>query len=130
MIFLKKKARFDKNYTITIKNANTKIVPLENTKRAKEENTLILNKGKNRFVYVVKNLNGNVVDDANVSFLLTRPHSVKEDQYKKNISFRSGEYPVEDINITSPGRYITRLKVMIDKDTVGYHEMPAYLNPK
>ncbi len=126
---LDKKERFDKNYTIVIKNVKTKIIPIENAKRTKEEKTLILNKGKNSFVYAIKNLKGEPVSDANVSFLLTRPHTIKEDQYRDHVERRSGVYSVEDINITSPGRYITRLKVMIDKDTVGYHEMPAYLSP-
>ncbi|WP_295421335.1 FixH family protein [Sulfurovum sp.] len=125
---LKKKALFDKSYTIEIVNAKRAMHELENAKRAKAESTVVLTQGKNSFSYRVMNKNGSFVNDANVTFLLTRPHTIKEDQLIKSVSAREGKYAIDDITITKPGRYILQLRAQIG-DTVGYSEIPAYLKP-
>jgi hypothetical protein len=124
-----KKARFDKAYTIDLTGVTLAKVPLEHAKRAKFEVSVLLAKGANRFIYVIKQKNGNIVPDANVTFLLTRPHTAKEDQVRTDVPFQDGVYVVNDINITKPGRYILRLKAVIDDNTIGYSQHPAYLMP-
>ena len=125
---LKSKALFDQNYIIEIVDAKKAKYELENAKRAKAENSVVLTQGKNSFNYVVKTKDGATVSDANVTFLLTRPHSVKEDNYVENIPFENGKYQARDINITKAGRYTLQLRAKIGKMT-GYSQIPAYLKP-
>ena len=125
---LNSKATFDQRYTIEIVDVKKVIVELENAKRAKEETSVVLKQGKNSFTYVVSAKDGVAVSDANVTFLLTRPHSVREDKYIENIPFVDGQFRVSDINITKPGRYTLQLRVKIG-ETTGYSQLPAYLKP-
>jgi hypothetical protein len=124
-----KKARFDKAYTIDLNGVTLAKVPLEHAKRAKFEVSVLLSRGSNHFSYAIKKKDGSAVPDANVTFLLTRPHTTKEDQVRIDVPFQDGVYVVKDINITKPGRYILRLKAVIDDNTVGYSQHPAYLIP-
>ena len=103
-------------------------VELENTKRAKEENSIALAKGSNYFEYKIERRDSSAVTDANVTFLLTRPHTVKDDLLLENISVKEGIYTMDNINITKPGRYILQLKAQIG-DAIGYSELSAYLKP-
>jgi len=125
---LNSKATFDQRYTIEIVDVKKVIVELENAKRAKEETSVVLKQGKNSFTYVVSAKDGVAVSDANVTFLLTRPHSVREDKYIENIPFVDGQFCVSDINITKPGTYTLQLRVKIG-ETTGYSQLPAYLKP-
>jgi len=126
---LNKKARFDQSYRIEIVGAKEASVELENSKRAKEERSVLLDKGKNSFTYRVTDRHDQPYNDANVTFLLTRPHTTKDDVLVENVQVKDGNYVIEDINITKPGRYLLQLRVEIDKDRVGYSELPAYLKP-
>ena len=101
---------------------------IENAKRAKEESSVVLSKGKNSFSYSVTDKNNIAINDANVTFLLTRPHTVKEDVFVKNISIVDGNYVVNDVNISKAGRYTLQLRAKIG-NTVGYSSIPAYLQP-
>ena len=123
---LKSKALFDQSYTIEIRDVKKAMVKLENAKRAKEEHSVVLTPGKNSFNYLVTTKDGAAVSDANVTFLLTRPHSVREDKYVENIPFSEGKFHVSDINITKPGRYTLQLRARIGEVT-GYSQIPAYL---
>jgi hypothetical protein len=76
----------------------------------------------------VKDKQGGIVNDAIVSVLLTRPHSVSEDNFIENVSIKNGKYVIDNISITKAGRYTLQLKVDMG-DTVGYSEIPAYLKP-
>lgn len=125
---MEKKALFDKQYTITLTDAKMFTHKLENAKRAKEENTVLLTLGKNNFAYSLMTKEGKAVEDANVTFLLTRPHTVKDDIYAKNIGIVNGTYQVNDINISKAGRYTLQFKAKIG-DAVGYSVIPAYLKP-
>jgi hypothetical protein len=126
---LNKKARFDQSFRIEIIGAKEANVELENSKRGKEERSILLNKGENSFTYRVSDRHDQAKSDANVTFLLTRPHTIKDDVLVEDVQVRDGNYVIEDINITKPGRYLLQLKVVVDKDTVGYSELPAYLKP-
>ena len=125
---IKRKALFDQSYTIEIIDVKKAMYKLENAKRAKEESSIVLTQGKNNFNYLVTTKEGKVIPDANVTFLLTRPHSVKEDNYVENIPFSEGKFHVSDINITKPGRYTLQLRAKIGEAT-GYSQLAAYLKP-
>ena len=121
---IKSKALFDQSYTIELIDVKKAMYKLENAKRAKEESSIVLTQGKNNFNYLVTTKDGKVVSNANVTFLLTRPHSVKEDNYVENIPFVEGKFHVSDINITKAGRYTLQLRAKLG-DTTGYAETPA-----
>lgn len=125
---MEKKALFDKEYTIHILNMKTFVQSLENTKRAKEEKVLLLHAGQNTFTYTVRKKDGIEIVDANVTFLLTRPHSRKEDILIENVKSVDGKYIIKDMNISKAGRYTLQLRAKIG-DAVGYTKLPAYLNP-
>lgn len=125
---LEHKALFDKTYKIQIE-ADTTMHKIENSKAFKELRSVVLNKGKNQFVYHVTKQDNTPVTDANVTFLLTRPHTVKDDVLIENIPLKGETYVVEDVNISKPGRYILQLRAKIG-DAVGYLEVPAYLKPE
>ena len=82
---LEKKVLFDKSYNINILDVQTMVEELENTKRAKEEQVVLLHEGNNTFTYSVSKKDGSLVTDANVTFLLTRPHTKNEDVFRENI---------------------------------------------
>jgi nitrogen fixation protein FixH len=126
---LHKKGHFDELFHIEIVDAPEANVELENSKRAKEERSVLLKEGTNRFTYRVVDRNDKPYSDANVTFLLTRPHTRKDDVLVKQVPSSDDTYVIEDINITKPGRYLLQLRVEIDKDTIGYSELPAYLKP-
>jgi hypothetical protein len=123
---LKHKALFDRDYTIRIES-ESQIHKVENSKAYKEQRVAVLHPGSNTFIYEINSRTGDVpVSDMNVTFLLTRPHTVKEDIYVENIPFENGKYVVHDINISKPGRYILQLRAQ-KGEAVGYSEIPALL---
>jgi len=124
---LKKKMLFDKKYDIQITNAHTAMHEIKNSKVAKQEESIVLSKGENSFFYVVKDKSSVPVSDANVSFLLTRPHTKTDDVMIGAIPFSDGKYRV-NVSIEKPGRYILRLRVQ-KEEAVGYLDTPAYLKP-
>jgi len=124
---MKHKALFDKDYRIQIE-AETTMHKVENSKAFKELRSVVLHKGENRFVYYVTRNDGTPVSDANVTFLLTRPHTVNDDLRIENVPFKNGTYTVEGVEIQKAGRYILQLRAKIG-DAIGYLEVPAYLEP-
>ena len=126
---IERKAAFDQRYSIEIVGVKKAMYKLENAKRAKAENSVVLTQGTNNFTYVVTTKDGTAVSDANVTFLLTRPHSVREDKYVENIPFTNGKFQISDINITKAGRYTLQLRAKIGEVT-GYSQIPAYLKPE
>jgi len=123
---MEKKARFNKNYNIELTGVKRVKIALENTKRAKDELSVVLKNGINSFTYKIFDKNNHQVNDANVTFLLTRPHTQKDDILKTNIPSSNGIYKVDNIDVSKVGRYILQLKVKIAED-IGYLESPAYL---
>ena len=126
---LKRKKLFDQSYVIEMMDAKTIMLDLENVKRAKDERTVLLQKGINGFTYRVRSKEGALKNDANVTFLLTRPHSRQEDLLVNNIANIDGEYRIKDINISKAGRYTLQLRAKIG-EAIGYSEVPAYLKPE
>lgn len=126
---MEKKLAFDKQYSITITDAETVEMKDNIHSKRKEEDHVKLVQGLNAFNYAIVAKDGTVIKDANVTFLLTRPHSVKEDQLVENIPFVDGKFRVTDINITKPGRYTLQLRAKVD-ESIGYSEIAAYLKPQ
>lgn len=122
------KKMFDSQYTIDILNIETMVMTDNIHSQRPQPNVIKLAKGSNTFSYVVKSKNGEVMNNAKVSFLLTQPHSVREDVMIDTVSFAAGQYTTPDLNITKPGRYTLQLRATIGKVT-GYSELPAYLKP-
>ena len=125
---LESKKAFDKLYTIQIEDVETMVMTDNVNSNRPQLNPVKLRKGANHFSYLVLNKEGIVVNDANVSFLLTRPHSRKNDIFVESIAFDNGKYTTQDLEITDAGRYTLQLRAQIGKDT-GYSEIPAYLKP-
>jgi len=125
---IQRKALFDKRYTIEIVNAEKTVHELENVKRAKVENVVLLHQGQNNFRYRVSSKDGSVINDVNATFLLTRPHSRKEDILVENLNVLNGQYDINDINITKSGRYTLQFRAKIG-DAIGYSQLPAYIKP-
>ena len=126
---IKRKKLFDKSYVIEIMDAKTIMLDIENVKRVKDERTVLLQKGINNFAYRVRSKEGTLKNDANVTFLLTRPHRRQEDLLVENIVMIDGEYKIKDINISKAGRYTLQLRAKIG-EAIGYSEIPAYLKPE
>ena len=91
-------------------------------------NPVKLSQGVNVFTYEVVAKNGTNVSDANVTFLLTQPHSRTEDKLFLNVPYVDGKYQIKDVNITKAGRYTLQLRAEVG-DTMGYSEISAYLKP-
>ncbi len=125
---IEKKAKFDVAYKIELSGVKKEKIPLDHVKWAKNERVVVLHSGKNSFDYRVLTKSNQCVDDANVTFLLTRPHTTKDDIFKKDIKLIDGIYRVDDIDIEKAGRYTLQLKVVIG-NKIGYIQTPAYLKP-
>jgi nitrogen fixation protein FixH len=125
---MEKKVAFDNHYTIELIGKETmKVKENVNSKRIQED-PIVLSKGANAFTYIVTKKNGSIVVDANISFMLTRPHTREDDLMIESVPYSSGEYSIQDVNITKPGRYTLQLRAKVG-DTIGYSEIPAYLKP-
>ena len=125
---LESKQRFDSRYKIAIEDVE--MMEMKDniySKRAKPDQVR-LSMGPNHFSYSVTDKSGAVVRDANVSFLLTRPHTDRDDQMIEVVSMQGDRYVTPDINISKPGRYTLQLRVREGNDT-GYFKLEAYLNP-
>jgi len=125
---IEKEKLFDKSYEIKLSDVKTMVMKDNINSKVKQPDPVALSQGMNRFSYLIIAKDGRVVSDANVTFLLTRPHTVKEDIFVDNIPFKEGKYRVDNITIDKPGRYTLQLRAKIG-DAVGYSQLPAYLKP-
>ncbi len=125
---MERKIAFDKHYTIRIKDVETMEMKDNIHSNRKDVNNVKLLQGLNVFNYTIEAKDGAVIKDANVTFLLTQPHSVKEDQLVENIPFVDGKFQISNINISKAGRYTLQLRAKVG-ETIGYSETPAYLKP-
>jgi hypothetical protein len=126
---IKKKQAFDKKYHIKLTGAETMVMTDNVNSNRAQPNPVKLHQGKNSFTYLISKRDGSGVEDANVTFELTRPHTREDDQTFTNIPGKEGRYTVKDVLITKPGRYTLLLRAQIDDNTVGYSKIPAYLKP-
>jgi hypothetical protein len=123
---LTKKATFDALYKIEIQNTQTMIMVDNIHSKLPQSNVIKLLQGENIFTYHIKTDDGEIVKDANVSFLLTRPHTRDDDKMIESVSFQDGVYQVK-VDIQKEGRYTLQLRAMIDENTIGFLQLPAYL---
>lgn len=122
------KTAFDKDYSITISDVEMITMTDNIHSRLPQPNAVKLSSGMNSFTYEVLKKDGTVVTDANVTFLLTQPHSRKEDRLFINIPYKNGKYHIQGVDIQKPGRYSLQFRAEV-ADTMGYSEVAAYLKP-
>jgi len=125
---LEMKEAFDKEYTIKIQDVETMVMIDNIHSHRPQPNPIKLSLGNNHFSYIIANKAGSVVNDANVSFLLTRPHSRRDDVLLETVPFSDGMNRTTELNITKPGRYTLQLRATIG-NKIGYSELAAYLQP-
>ena len=125
---MEKKIAFDQAYTINILDVETMVMSDNINSNRTQPNPVKLSQGANTFTYEVITKNGTSIPDANVTFLLTQPHSTDQDKLFLNVPFIEGRYQVKDVNITKAGRYTLQLRAQVG-DTMGYSEVAAYLKP-
>ena len=123
---LTKKKAFDKLYTINILDTKTMIMTDNINSNVQNTKLVALKNGSNSFSYEVSAKDKTIIKDVNVTFLLTRPHSVREDKIFENIPLVDGKYYINDVNITKEGRYTLQLRAEV-KDTIGYSQIGAYM---
>ncbi|CAA6812482.1 MAG: Unknown protein [uncultured Sulfurovum sp.] len=122
-------AKFNAKYNIELQS--TSFINLEvglqntNAKRAQKK-PIKLTKGPNSFKYLVSQKDGKIIEDAKVSFLLTRPHSRVDDTLEELVSFNNNYYTTKSLNLSKKGRYTLQVKVQIG-ELIGYSEISAYL---
>jgi len=125
---MERKAAFDKSYEIQILNVETIVMTDNINSNRPQPNAVKLSQGLNDFSYKVVTKDGTSVSDANVTFLLTQPHSRDHDQLFAEIPYVNGTYDIKGVNITKAGRYTLQLRAVVG-DTIGYAETAAYLKP-
>ena len=126
---LMSKQAFDKIYSINLTDVETMVMTDNIHSNRPQPDPVKLAMGKNHFSYSVTNKVGEAVNDAKVSFLLTRPHSVADDQMIEVVENRNGKYVTPDLNISKPGRYTLQFRATIGEAT-GYMSTEAYLKPQ
>jgi hypothetical protein len=125
---MKRKAAFDKSYEIQLIDVETMVMTDNVNSNRPQPNAVKLTQGANDFTYKVVAKDGTSISDANVTFLLTQPHSRGQDQLFAELPYMDETYQVKGVNITKPGRYTLQLRAVVD-DTIGYAETAAYLKP-
>ncbi|MEA1880378.1 MAG: FixH family protein [Campylobacterota bacterium] len=126
---LELKAAFDNEYTIELQDVEEMVVTDNIHSRRLQLNPIKLSKGMNTFSYAVTKKDGIAVEDANVTFLLTRPHSRRDDVVEEDVKSVGGKYVTKALDIIKAGRYTLQLRVTIDDTKIGYSEIGAYLKP-
>ena len=125
---LESKQAFDKKYAIALENVEMMTMTDNINSNLPQPNVVKLSQGVNHFSYSVTSKDGKIVSDAKVTFLLTQPHSRKEDKLFVNIPYKDGKYQINGVDIQKPGRYTLQFRAEI-ADTMGYSEVAAYLKP-
>ena len=123
-----RKIAFDKVYDIRILGVEMMVMTDNINSNRPQPNVVKLVQGVNQFTYEVLTKDGKAVSDANVTFLLTQPHSRREDKLFTDIPHKEGKYQVSDVEIKKAGRYTLQMRAEV-ADTMGYSEIPAYLKP-
>jgi len=125
---LERKQAFDKMYEIKIQNVEMMVMTDNINSKIAQPDAVKIAKGANIFTYVVQSKEGKVVSDANVSFLLTRPHTRNDDVMIENVAFANGVYTTPTLKIEKPGRYTLQFRAIIG-EKIGYSHKAAYLKP-
>ena len=127
---LTSKEAFDKEYSLNLTGIKTMVMTDNIYSNRIQPELVVLSEGINNFSYIVKRKDDNsIVKNSKVSFLLTQPHSTREDKMIDEVPFNGKYYRTPDINISKAGRYTLQLRVTIG-DNTGYWSVGAYLQPK
>ena len=109
-------ARFDAKYSVSFSGLEKSDFKPKHLKR-KPHLHYTLN-DNNSVTFTIKDKSGKGVNDANITLLVTRPQTEKEDYYVRDIStIGDGVYKVNNIKIANKGRYILRTKISVGSDT-------------
>ena len=73
-------------------------------------------------IKVIDKSNSNLVEDANVTLLVTRPETTEFYQKIENLKYENGSYIANSIKIEKQGRWFIMLKVTVDK-LVGFAKL-------
>ena len=119
--------RFDRKYNLKLEGMKLSDFKPEHLKR--KPGPIVALESKNTIRYRISDKAGNPVDDINVSLLLTRPHTEKEDQYFKEVPGEKGLYTFQNVKIENPGRYILRVRAQ-KGDAVKFLDTAGYYEPK
>jgi len=109
-------ARFNAKYDVAFSGLEkSDFKPKHLKRKAHKYYTL---KENNRLLFTVSKKDSHRVSDANITLLVTRPQTEKEDYYVKKIrNLGNGQYSIENIKIPHKGRYILRSKITVGNDT-------------
>ncbi len=106
--------KFNKKYSVELSGLEPTEFKPKHIKR-KPHKYVLLHK-TNSFSYKITTKDGKVINDANVSVLLTRPDSDIDNILIKDIKGKDGIYSVQNLPVKHLGRYIIRAKIVIGKD--------------
>ena len=109
-------AKFDSKYNLLLNGLEKSNFKPKNLKR--KAHAYYSLSENNTFEYKVTTKDGKAVEDANLTLLVTRPQTEKDDiAYGQIKSAGNGVYRVQNLKIAKPGRYILRLKATVNGDT-------------
>ena len=123
-----KKAAFNQHFTIELMDTKSIINKDNKYSKRKQFEYVELQQGKNSFRFSIQSKHALQLQDAKVVFLLTRPHTRKDDQLREAVAYNQGNIEVKDIEITQKGRYVLQLRIDTPQGYIGYFEKDAYLN--
>ncbi len=126
---VQKRAAFDKRYRITLVDKQREVINTDIHSKVTHPPSVLLHKGVNNFRFRITDTQGNALSGAEVSFLLTRPHTRQDDQRFDKVPYENGYYVIKDVKIEKPGRYELQLRAKVDDAHIGYYKEPAYLKP-
>lgn len=127
-----KRASFDKNFLIDLIDVERIVVTDNIHSNRIQLNPVELTVGENNFNFFINSKNNSdieILNDAKISFLLTRPHTIVDDILIENINHKDMNIKIQNIDVQKAGRYVIQLRVDY-KDSIGYFETPAYLKVK
>lgn len=81
--------------------------------------------GQNNFTLRLTDKSGQPIDNADVTLMLSRPDSNKENQEMKPSHVQNGNYTFGPFEITKPGRWQILSKIEVG-EFKGYHKNEAY----
>ena len=122
---LEAKARFEEKYDIKFLNFKKSNFKPNKFLKRKHGDILALEK-VNIFQYSIKDKSGILLKDANVTLLVTRPHTRVDDVTMTLKSDSNGIYTSKKIILSNEGRYIIRLKAR-KGNMIDLIEQEAYL---
>ncbi len=105
--------RFNSKYSVEISGLESVEYKPKHLKRKPHKYVLLHD--KNSFSYKVTTKDGKGVD-ANVTLLLTRPDSDRENILIENIKGSNGVYEIKDLPVKKLGRFIIRSRFIVGKD--------------